>query len=318
MLDALISPSLPAPGRPTASSGYLLRCEVHELSGQAAHGKEEQLRKQVQRHLNRLERVLVSHGGRLIRALPQGLLARFHSAQAALLGACEMQQRCAAIPQLSNLQLALKIGIHHAAAQYQGSKQTVDPAVAKAARLMALLAGPGIVLSQAVADNLPASLKAISTRLAAGMELDAFTVDWKTLPPFPPSRPNTGGDPAHSHTPATGSRVLLHQDGSSFTFDGRHAVIAIGRDSTADVPVGSPKTSRIHARIVYRLGNYVLVDVSTNGTYLYPEQGAEAHLRKNMATLAGKGRLAFGMPWAANTPHSFEFEVIRGMPAGAS
>lgn len=291
---------------------YLLHGAVHEISGQGPLLDSSLLDKLTHRRLKRLERVLASHGGKLIKQLRHSLLASFHSAEAALIGACEMQRRCAVIPQLADTQLALKIGIH-ASTGKRLSNHPVDPAEATAAKLSTLIEDAGIVLSETVITGLPVDFKEKSRPVANdGSEIAAFTLDWNLIPLQQASRrtsKKTNMDVEQLTSP--GLQFILRQGQQRFSFDCRQSLITIGRDPGNHVTVNSPKASRKHCRIVYRLGNYVLVDVSTNGTYLCPENGTETLIQKNMTTLVGRGRIGFGQAWREGSPHAFEFEVAQ-------
>lgn len=295
---------------PRAGSAYLVHGAVHEISGQASIDGD-LLDKLIQRRLKRLERVLSAHGGTLVKQLQQGLLASFHSPEAALIGACEMQRRCAVIPQLADTQLALKIGIHATMSQRLTPLAT-DPAEATAAKLSALLGESGIILSEIVIEGLPAGLKEKSTPIAnEGSAIAAFSVDWNAIPMQRPPQPAANEHLAtDKHAAARGACVMLHQGMRHYNFDSRQHVVTFGRDPASDVAINSPKASRRHCRIVYRLGHYVLVDLSTNGTYVYFGDGQEIRVQKSMLQLSGKGRISFGQGWQDGSPPSFEFEVI--------
>jgi len=289
---------------------YLLYGIVQEATELPSELDGELLNKLTLRRLKRLERVLGAHGGHLVKSMPRGLVAGFHSAESALIGACEMQRRCTVIPQLSGARLSLKIGIH-AAIKRHLTKHAIDPAEATAAKLAALLGQSGIVLSEPAMENLPTELQEKSTAIANdGSAIAAFSVDWNAVPIRTVSRPSPrGSSVGEKYAPPDGSFVILRQGTEEFVFDDRQHVIAIGRDVACHVPINSPKVSRKHARIIYRLGNYVLIDTSTNGTYLQPARGSATRIQKNMIVLPAAGRIGFGLPWEAGAAHSFEFEL---------
>lgn len=294
-----------------ADSPYLVHGAVHEISGQAASIDGDLLGKLIQRRLKRLERVLSAHGGTLLKPFQQGLLASFHSAEAALIGACEMQRRCAVIPQLADTQLALKIGIHVTLGR-RLSEQSAAPAEATAAKLSELLGESGIVVSETVSDGLPLALKDKCSPIANdGSAIAAFSVDWNAIPmqrqPLPAANEHLATEkPALPRT----AHIVLRQGLRSHNFDSRQHVITFGRDPVSDIVIGSPRASRQHCRIIYRLGHYVLVDLSTNGTYVYLEDNQEVLVQKNMLNLSGRGRISFGQSWKDDTPQSLEFEVF--------
>jgi len=294
------------------SHDYLLYCMVQETTEVPSELDGDLLNKLTLRRLKRLERVLAAHGGQLVKSMPRGLVAGFHSAESALMGACEMQRRNTVIPQLSGTQLSLKIGIH-AAIKRHLTQHAIDPAEATAAKLAALLDQSGIVLSEPTMENLPSELKEKPTAIANdGSAIAAFSVDWNAVPIRPVPNPSARGNrEGERYAPPDGCCVILRQGSEEFVFDDRQHVIAIGRDVACHVPINSPKVSRKHARIIYRLGNYVLIDTSTNGTYLHPANGSATRIQKNMIVLPDGGRIGFGLPWAAGTAHSFEFALNR-------
>lgn len=294
--------------RQAPGAAYLVHGAVHEISGQTSELDANLLGKLFRRRLKRLERVLAAHGGALIRQMPQSLLASFETAEAALLGACEMQRRCAVIPQIADTQIALKIGIHLSATR-RISTGPVDPAEATASKLSSLLDEASIVISESVAEALPLSLREKTVAVVnEGSEIPAYAVDWNSLPMLwaapPKSKSSTEADP---DTPHNG--IIIRQGERVLRFTTDRSVLTIGRDPASDIAINCPKASRQHCRIIYRLGNYVLVDLSTNGTYVTTTDAPEILIRKEMATLTGNGRIGFGQSWQQGGDHAFEFEV---------
>jgi predicted component of type VI protein secretion system len=78
--------------------------------------------------------------------------------------------------------------------------------------------------------------------------------------------------------------------------------------------INCPKASRQHCRIIYRQGNYVLVDLSTNGSYITVNETPEVLVRKEMVTLSGQGRISFGQSWQQDGDYAFEFEIKLSEP----
>src|SRR6267378_939330 len=68
----------------------------------------------------------------------------------------------------------------------------------------------------------------------------------------------------------TGGRVVSLTDGREYAIAG--ASLVFGRDATCDVVVGGKDVSRRHAEIVQTPKGYLIVDSSTNGTFVNEEQ----------------------------------------------
>lgn len=291
------------PAAETAASAlapaYLIHAAVLEISGRSNSLDQILLDKLVRRRLSRLERVLAAHGGALMRKLSQGLLAAFDTAEAAVLVACEMQRRCAVIPQIMETQIGLKIGIH---ARLPGHAPAVAEAVAES--LAMHLAEGSIVVSTAVATALPENLREKTSVIGAATGIPAHAIDWRTMPmrPAPVTRPE--------EKPASAKPSLILRLGEhNFRFDGGKSVITIGRDPANDVVIKNPRASRQHCRIIHRLDHHVLVDLSMNGTFVKAGDAPEQAVRKNMVTLAGSGRIGFGQSCQSDGEPVFEFEI---------
>jgi hypothetical protein len=73
--------------------------------------------------------------------------------------------------------------------------------------------------------------------------------------------------------------------------------------------VADRKASREHARIERRRDKYVLVDVSSNGTFLTFHGGQEMALRREEVVLHGRGSISFGHSYGADPTEVATFEV---------
>ena len=71
--------------------------------------------------------------------------------------------------------------------------------------------------------------------------------------------------------------------------------IAIGRGAEADLSLNDPRVSRMHATVECRGGQFVLLDASSYGTWVYMGGQAEAVvLRRTECYLVGTGQISAG------------------------
>jgi adenylate cyclase len=300
------------PAQARLACTYLVHAVVLEVSSRTAPPDEALLGKLVRRRLSRLERVLSSYGGSLVRQMPHGLLAAFDSAETAVLVACEMQRRCAVIPQISETQIGLKIGIHAATPEHKRDS-ALDVAEIEASRLANLLGEGSIVVSGLVVKALPEILRENTAVLAReNIGAAAHLVDWGAIPmrpaPAPVPRPEKA-PPLPKAAPPAAPCLILRNGGRSYRFAGDKSVITIGRAPENDIVISAPNASRQHCRIIYRLDNHVLVDLSMNGTCVKSGNAPEEIVRKSMVTLTGSGRIAFGHSCQVDAEQVFEFEI---------
>jgi len=83
-------------------------------------------------------------------------------------------------------------------------------------------------------------------------------------------RPNPPPPPAAGQVANTGGRIVSLTDGREYIVAG--GALVFGRDATCDVVVTGKDVSRRHAEVVQTPRGYLLVDSSTNGTYVNEER----------------------------------------------
>ncbi|HLQ01095.1 MAG TPA: FHA domain-containing protein, partial [Burkholderiales bacterium] len=90
------------------------------------------------------------------------------------------------------------------------------------------------------------------------------------------------------------ARLTLEIGERTVDFPREKAALTLGREASCDVVVAEKTASRNHARIERSGVQYVLIDESTNGTYVEIEGDREVLLRRDRIMLRGRGKIAFG------------------------
>ena len=81
----------------------------------------------------------------------------------------------------------------------------------------------------------------------------------------------------------------------------------IGRSRQCGIIVNSDLASRQHAKIVYRKGKYVLIDQSTNGTFIKTQGGKEVYVQGEELPLSGSGFISLGKSVTVDNEHIIYF-----------
>src|SRR5439155_1376679 len=76
--------------------------------------------------------------------------------------------------------------------------------------------------------------------------------------------------------------------------DERHSSITIGRAEDNDVVIKGNLISRLHARIEISRNKFVLIDQSTNGTFVQSSDGEESFVRRDSLQIKGRGMIGLG------------------------
>jgi hypothetical protein len=102
-----------------------------------------------------------------------------------------------------------------------------------------------------------------------------------------------------SNHDALGGQVELTWLDTSRTFRAFELPIHIGRIQKAEFSVADPRVSRLHARLDWRNGSVMLVDVSTYGCWVrFAGGGSDLQLRRDECVLHGHGEIALGTPFS--------------------
>ncbi len=91
--------------------------------------------------------------------------------------------------------------------------------------------------------------------------------------------------------------------------DQNRPLVTLGRQSHNDFVVDDSRVSRSHAKIEYRRGRFVLVDQSSNGTYVLPFGGKVSRLKREEAPLSGHGVIGLGHAPEHDAPDSVHYTI---------
>ena len=106
---------------------------------------------------------------------------------------------------------------------------------------------------------------------------------------------------------ARGMRLRLRFDDRELVVDERPSSVTIGRADENDVVVKGHLSSRLHARIEIGRSNFVLIDQSTNGTFVQTGDGEELFVRQDILQLKGEGMIGLGCLPEQGSQHTIHF-----------
>jgi adenylate cyclase len=95
-------------------------------------------------------------------------------------------------------------------------------------------------------------------------------------------------------SPAHGMRLRLQFDERELLMDERRSSISIGRAEDNDIVVKDRLISRLHLRIEIDRSIIVLIDQSTNGTFVQTTDGDELYVHHDSLQLKGQGMIGLG------------------------
>jgi adenylate cyclase len=87
-------------------------------------------------------------------------------------------------------------------------------------------------------------------------------------------------------------------------------LVTMGRKSANDLVVSDTKASRFHARIELRDNEFLLIDHSKNGTFVFVEGEQPMSLRQNSMPLSASGIIGLGRKIDPASDQIIRYEVI--------
>ena len=90
------------------------------------------------------------------------------------------------------------------------------------------------------------------------------------------------------------SKLVLSFRDRIVEINDKNKSINIGRADDNDLVVKGNLISRIHAKLELRRGKFVLIDQSTNGTFVQNFQGEELFVRRDSTEIDGEGTIGLG------------------------
>lgn len=252
---------------------------------------DEQALARIEACLRVLRGAVLEFGGRVVKTTGDGLMCAFEEPEAALHAARFMQVRLAEQAALGGPALAIHVGCHYGAVLHAPGDLYGD-CVNVAVRVVGLAkAGQVIATHDAVArigTQLRERVRMLDRVAVKGKRepLEIFELAWQDAEEL-----TTLG--TRLEMPAL--RLKLAFGGREIWFDGADgSVLRLGRDAACEVTIVDRRASRQHARIEKRRDKFVLVDQSSNGTYIAMAGEAEIYLRREELVLRGSGRIGVG------------------------
>ncbi len=261
--------------------------------------------------LTALTIVCEQHGGRLIKTIGDEIMCTFRGALQGVLAACDMQRKMARDIDFVRDNLAVRIGLHHGEALFEGDDVFGD-AVNVAARMTSIAKREQIVTTSNSLRDLtgpPISTRSLGRARVSGKLLPIEIVDviWQE---------DTSGMTTVQRAVRTSesepqSQILMLQyRDQSVELNPESEPFTLGREVGNGLVIVADWVSRTHAMIEYKRGYFVLSDRSTNGTWVCLGEDDELRLNRDEIHLRKTGTISLGKGMAMNTADLVKFDCL--------
>jgi len=250
------------------------------------------------------------HEGTVIKTIGDEIMATFPTADEALNAASQMQHeiRGHADLKVNGQPVSIRIGCHYGSVVLE-NRDIFGAAVHTANRMTSQAKAGQIMITgtmaQRVAPEWRSSVRQIDVTMLKGKsnEDELFEVLWQK-------------EDATSMLPSLAlgamqkkskQRLHLHYQGTEVLLTDSRPGVNIGRAEENDIVIKGNLISRLHARIEFTRNKFVLIDQSTNGTFVLSNSGEESFVRRDSIQLKGEGLIGFGKTPDASSPQHLRY-----------
>ena len=249
----------------------------------------------IRQMLERVTKFVVQHQGILIKTLGDEVMARFDSARDALDAAKAIQHSV----ESQGGTLQLRIGMSFGSVLLK-QRDAFGDTVNDAAFVAQIARAEEVIITQQFFNALPSNSALACKefdRVALkgdGEKTVIYRLQWQAEKNF---------GQATQVMSAIQNTQQFHKHSLQLDCIQGQAIITpeqtpfhLGRATNCQLPLESNFASRDHCHILYRRGKFVLIDHSTNGTYVTQAGQREIYLRREELPLEGKGEISLGCP----------------------
>jgi class 3 adenylate cyclase len=249
--------------------------------------------------------------GTVIKTIGDEVMSTFATVDEAMKAAALMQTRISSESRNEgNIPVSIRIGCHYGPV-VQEQNDIFGAAVHTANRMTSQAKARQIVISGETVQKMGPELKAQTRQIDVASvrgrldEVALFELLWNP-------------EEATSMLPtidweskgASASALRLTFRDASIEVSDRRKSVNIGRADDNDLVIKGNLISRIHAKVEKRRGRFVLIDQSTNGTFLLDVTGEETFVRRDSTELPEEGTIGLGRAEEPGSSLSIHFKMV--------
>lgn len=237
-----------------------------------------------------------AHGGILVKTIGDEIMVRFDEPNDALLAASSIQNAFCQNPELATL--AVRIGLDYGPVIFQegdvfGAAVNDAACIAHIARANQCIIGSALYQALKLSSQNQCQEFDRITLKGHKAKTSLYRLSWAEC------SSTDNATTVMSLTDITQqldkNRICIQYQGRDFSLTPEATPFKIGRDpDLAQLHVSTGLASREHCHIEYRRGKFILVDHSTNGTYVSVGNRPEIYLRREELPLAEQGSIGIG------------------------
>jgi adenylate cyclase len=249
--------------------------------------------------------------GTVIKTIGDEVMSTFKSVDDAMNAAVMMQGKISAdSKQDDHIPVSIRIGCHYGPV-VQEQNDIFGAAVHTANRMTSQAKSRQIVLSGTTVDKMSPELRKQTRQIDVATvrgrmdEVALYELLWN-----PDEATSMLPTIEWESKPRKASRLLVSFRDQSVELNDQHKSINLGRADDNELVIKGNLISRIHAKVEMRRGKFVIIDQSTNGTFLLNIQGEEMFVRRDTADLAVEGTIGLGRAEQPGAALAIHYKIV--------
>lgn len=263
----------------------------------------------VSQTLSILSDITTDCGGVVIKTIGDEVMCTFDDLDKAIDAALRMPQAVHEEKALIEYSISIKVGLHYGDV-LQEENDVYGDAVNVAARMVQQARPDQIITTRETVDFLPvyqhSSLRSLGTVQVRGKQedIEIFELIWQ--PDTTDLTIMHGQLPLQQQIPR--AQLILRYANKDFRLEKEVLPFLMGRGEKNNLVVRDQSVSRTHASIEYRRGKFVLIDRSTNGTFLQIDNEETVFLHRDQMHLRREGIILLGQDGSESECEAIHFQ----------
>ena len=249
--------------------------------------------------------------GTVIKTIGDEVMSTFATVEEAMGTAVMMQKRISADKKSDDrIPVSIRIGCHFGPV-VQEQNDIFGAAVHTANRMTSQAKSRQIVISGGTVDKMGPELKKQTRQIDVATvrgkidEVALYELLWN-----PEEATSMLPTIEWENQPRKASRLQLSFRDQAVELHDQRKSANLGRADDNDLVVKGNLISRIHAKVEMRRGKFVLVDQSTNGTFVTTLKGEETFVRRDTLELMGEGTIGLGRAEKEGSSLAIHFKAV--------
>lgn len=260
-----------------------------------------------------LKELSTENDGTVIKTIGDALMCTFSTPNQAAETARQMHEELSFDPQMVQANIHMRIGFHHGEVICEPGDVFGD-AVNVAARMVELAKGDQIITNKETLALMKLSLKRRArivdrTRVRGKDDVvEIHELVWGK--PEQMTMSNTFTEEMIASLTSEREFLQIRHLQLRILVDHEFPILTMGRGVANHLIINDPMVSRMHARIELQRNRFMLIDQSTNGTVLNPQDEDPILLRRDAIQLEGEGWIGLGQKVDQDDPLAVRYRIL--------